>query len=72
MAFALTFAAMIGLDRQDLDKYQDAHDFGYIVKSNPQIDLDKLADLGQLVYKGGGDEIVEMVRRVRAGEKLNL
>jgi hypothetical protein len=43
-----------------------------IVDANPKIDLDKLASLGELVYGGGGKEIVEMVRRVRAKEKLLL
>jgi hypothetical protein len=28
--------------------------------------------LADLVYAGGGKEIVEKVRQVRAGEKLNL
>jgi hypothetical protein len=72
MALTMKFAPMISLHRADIDKYQDAHDFGRIVVSNPDIDLEKLADLGELVYPGGGQEIVEMVRRVRAGEKLLL
>jgi hypothetical protein len=55
-----------------IDKYQDAHDFGHIVMSNPDIDLAKLAKLGDLVYPGGGAEIVEKVRQVRAGETLKL
>lgn len=72
MALALKFAPMVSLYRDDLDKFQDAHDFGHIARNNPDIDLDKLAELGELVYPGGGAEVVEMVRRVRAGEKLNL
>ena len=43
-----------------------------MVKSNPDIDLNKLAELGDLVYPEGGKEVVEMVRQVRAGEKLRL
>ncbi len=72
MAIAMKFAPMISLHRSDIDKYQDAHDFGRMVVSNPEIDLEQLAELGDLVYPGGGKEIVEMVRRVRAGEKLLL
>jgi hypothetical protein len=72
MALALKFAPMISLNRRDIDKYQDAHDFGQIIFANPDIDLDKLAELGETVYPGGGQEIVEKVRQVRAGEKLNL
>ena len=47
-------------------------DFIRIVKINPNIDLETLAELGDLVYPGGGLEIVEKVRQVRAGEKLLL
>ncbi len=43
-----------------------------MVKSNAEIDLKKLAELGDLVYPEGGKEVVEMVRRIRAGEKLQL
>jgi len=42
------------------------------VKSNPAIDLDTLAELGDLVYAGDGAEVLELVRKTRAGEKLNL
>jgi hypothetical protein len=72
MALAMKFAPMVSLYRRDIDKYQDAHDFGHMVVSNPAIDLAKLAELGDLVYPGGGQEIVEKVRQVRAGETLKL
>jgi len=72
LALALKFAPMVSLYRSDEDKYQDAHDFIYMVKSNADIDLETLAELGDLVYPGGGKEIVERVRQVRVGEKLNL
>jgi hypothetical protein len=72
MALAMKFSAMISLTRSDDKKLYDAGDFIRIVKANPNIDLDKLHALGQLVYNGGGDEIVENVRKVRAGEKLTL
>jgi hypothetical protein len=72
LALTTKFAAMISLTRADRDKYQDVRDFMYIVDTNPDIDLAKLHALGQLVYNGGGDEVVEKVRQVRAGEKLVL
>lgn len=72
LALAMKFAPVVSLYRQDKDKYQDAHDFIAIVEANPNIDLDKLATLGELVDAGGGKAIVEMVRRVRAKEKLLL
>jgi hypothetical protein len=72
MGLAMKFSAMISLTRSDDKKYFDAGDFIRMVKANPDIDLVKLHALGQLVYNGGGDEIVENVRKVRAGEKLTL
>jgi hypothetical protein len=72
MALAMKFAPMISLTRDDAKKYMDAHDFILMVRVNPDIDLEKLSQLGDLVYPGGGQEIVEKVRQVRAGEKLIL
>jgi hypothetical protein len=72
MALAMKFAPMISLVRADHKKYMDASDFIRIVNVNPDIDLAKLEDLGDLVYPGGGKEILEKVRQVRAGEKLVL
>jgi hypothetical protein len=72
MALALKFAPMVSVNRSDLDKQQDAVDFGRMAVTNPNLDLDQLATLGELVYPGGGKEIVEFVRRVRAGEQLIL
>jgi hypothetical protein len=72
MGLAMKFSAMISLTRSDDKKHFDAGDFIRMVRANPAIDLENLHALGQLVYNGGGDEIVEMVRKVRAGEKLTL
>jgi predicted nucleotidyltransferase len=72
MALTLKLAPMISLIREYEKKLTDASDFISMVKSNPNIDLSKLAELGDLVYPGGGKEIVEKVRQVRAGERLQL
>lgn len=72
MALACKFAPMISLMRMDEKKLQDAADFIDIVKKNADIDLARLEELGDMVYNGGGKEILELVRRVRAGEKLEL
>ena len=72
MALAMKFSAMISLTRADDKKHSDAADFIRMVKANPDIDLEKLHAFGQLVYNGGGAEVVEKVRQVRAGEKLRL
>jgi hypothetical protein len=70
MALACKFALMVSLTREEERKHQDAHDFIVMVKHNPEIDLEKLAEIGEHVYPGGGKDVVEMVRKVRAGEKL--
>lgn len=72
MALALKFAPMVSLNRADAKKFLDAHDFIQMVQRNPAIDLDKLAELGELVYPGGGREIVAKVQHVRAGKTLRL
>jgi hypothetical protein len=71
-ALAMKFPPMISLSQDDAKKYLDAHDFIQIVRVYPEIDLAKLAQLGELVFAGGGQEIVEKVRQVRAGERLDL
>jgi hypothetical protein len=72
MALVLKFAPMISLMREDQKKFSDASDFTAMVKFNQNINLESLAELGDLVYPGGGKEIVEKVRQVRAGERLQL
>jgi hypothetical protein len=68
----MKFSAMISLTRSEDKKLHDAGDFIRVVKANRNIDLDKLHALGQFVFNGRGDEIVENVRQVRAGKKLVL
>jgi hypothetical protein len=72
MALATKFAAMTSPNRQDDAKHQDATDFIRMVRHNPDIDQERLTQLGELVYGGGGADICEMVRQVRAGETLIL
>ena len=72
MALALKFAPMVSLARVDKKKLIDAHDFMEIVDKNSDLDEEILLSLGDLVYPGGGKEMIEMIRKVRAGEKLQL
>lgn len=72
MALAMKFAAMISPNRQRVNKFQDLHDFGRIVESNPDFDREELRALGEVVYPGGGAEILEIIRRLGTGEKLEL
>jgi len=71
-ALAMKFAAMTGFYRKDKKKYLDASDFIGLVENNKQIDLSLLADLGELVYPGGGMEAVDYVKDVRAGKRLEI
>jgi hypothetical protein len=72
MALAMKFAAMVSPNRAVDQVYQDAHDFIVMVKENPELDSEQLHRLGCLVYGSGGDEVLEMVRKARAGEMLEL
>ena len=72
MALAMKFAAMISPYRHQAKKLKDGSDFYLMVEHNADIDLHTLTHLGELVYGGGGAEICEMVRTVRAGEKLTF
>lgn len=72
MAIALKFAAMVSPRREDRKKLLDAHDFITMVRANPDFNRAKIAELGELVYAGGGAEITEHARRALAHEKLDL
>ena len=72
MALAMKFAPMISLTREVDKKHIDAGDFIRMVKVNADIDFETLAQLGDLVYPGGGKEIVEKVHQARAGKTLQL
>lgn len=72
MALTMKFAAMKSPHRADADKHQDAHDFILMVKGNHHIDLETLSELGELVYGGGGEAVLGLVKNVRADEKLIL
>jgi hypothetical protein len=72
MALVMKFSAMASPNRADENKHQDAHDFIVMVKKNPDFDRDKLADLASLIYPDGGTDVLEMTRKVLAGEPLQL
>jgi predicted nucleotidyltransferase len=72
MALVMKFSAMTSLNRAEEDKFLDAHDFMHMVKSNASCDDAKLSEIASLMYPEGGKDVVEMVRKVRAGEKLEL
>jgi len=72
LALVMKFSAIASLHRADADKFQDAHDFIYMVKSNPVRDKDDLVELAALIYPDGGKDLLEMIRKIDAGEKLVL
>jgi len=70
MALAMKFGPMISKNRDQAKKLVDIHDFIVMVRANAKIDLDRLAQLGELVYPGGGNEVLDFVCKVRSGEQL--
>ena len=72
MALTMKFGAMLSPYRSDDKKLYDAGDFIRMVQANPAIDEESLLELGEFIYEGGGKSILEMIRKVRAGEKLVL
>ncbi len=71
-ALALKFYSMINRGRPLDDRMQDAVDFSRAAKAQEKVDLDLLHQLGELVYGGGGDEILKFVSDARAGRRLDV
>jgi Nucleotidyl transferase AbiEii toxin, Type IV TA system len=72
MGLVMKFSAMTSLHRAAEDRHRDAHDFIRMVKNNPDLDAEKLAELASRIYPEGGKDVLEMVEKVRAGEMLQL
>ncbi|MBI1915025.1 MAG: nucleotidyltransferase [Planctomycetes bacterium] len=72
LALAMKYAAMISPNRPLEKVHQDAHDFIVMVKGNPKYNRDTLQTLGEVVFSGGGEELLEMIRKAAAGERLDL
>ena len=71
MLLACKFAAMTSSNRAHDRKLQDGADFIRVVTHNKDdIKREKLREYGELVYKGGGDELVTLVDGVLAGRML--
>jgi hypothetical protein len=71
-ALAMKFAAMTGHCRKPSKKLLDAHEFMEIVEAQPAINVELLAEIGELVYAGGGADAVRYVTDVKAGRKLEI
>lgn len=69
---AAKFAAMASPLRRMADRMIDAGDFMRVVDANEHVDLSLLARLGELVYVGGGKDVLKHVENARAGRQLEI
>ena len=73
---AMKFSSMISIGRKLLDRQQDGIDFARTLLAADElatpVSLDQLRNLGELVYSGGGEEIIRHAEDVRAGRPLQL
>jgi hypothetical protein len=72
IALDLVFDPMTQLPWSSPEKYLNAGDFIRMIQANPRIDFKELEVLGELINKGAGTAIVDKVKRVQAGEKLDF
>jgi hypothetical protein len=72
MALVMKFAARNSRNRAVEDRYRDAHDFIRMVKHNPELNRDTLAELASLMYPEGGKDVLDAVQKALAGETLNI
>jgi hypothetical protein len=73
MAIASKYAAMISPNRSNDRKHIDAGDFLNMLRQNEnKLDRKKLKRLGDLVYKGGGEELLQYVEDGLAGKTLQI
>jgi hypothetical protein len=77
-AMANKYGAMLALNRDPIKRAQDGVDFATMVKHSldpgrEPIDMERLAELGELVWPGGGGkEIVRLVEGAKAGQVPNM
>ena len=71
-AIALKFAASISPNRGDENKPVDNTDLLRLIRTTPKLDEKALLALGDLIYRGGGKELVAIVEDVRQGKAISL
>ena len=69
---AMKFASMIFAGRKPADRFQDAADFMRVLEAQDPVDDQLLRELGELVYAGGGEEVMAHVANARAGRSLEI
>ena len=68
-AIALKFAAAISPNRGDESKPQDRVDLLQLIRQHPELDNAVIQELGDLVYVGGGAELIAFVTSIREGRR---
>ncbi len=68
-AIALKFAAAISPNRGGEEKPQDGADLVQLVRRQRGLDASVLQELGDLVYPGGGAELLSVVKTIRQGRR---
>lgn len=71
-AIALKFAAAISPNRGDENKPIDNADLLRLVRCRSSLDNTALTKLGDLVYRGGGKELVSIVEDILSGKAVSL
>lgn len=71
-AIALKFAASISPNRGDENKPVDNADLMRLIRTTPKFDEKALLALGELIYRGGGKELVAIVNDVKQGKTISL
>ncbi|MFK8067340.1 MAG: hypothetical protein AB8D52_03765 [Gammaproteobacteria bacterium] len=71
-AITLKFAASISPNRGDENKPVDNADLLRLVRSRSELDISALTKLRDLVYRGGGKELVAIVEDIRSGKPVSL
>ncbi len=71
-AVALKFAASISPNRGDENKPVDNADLLRLIRSTLRLDEKALVELGDLIYRGGGRELLSLIGDIRAGKSVRL
>lgn len=73
MALVSKFAAMVSPNRIRSKKLVDVGDFSDVVENNRDaLNLQRLRELGDKVYLGGGAEIIQLVEDILAGRPIQF
>jgi hypothetical protein len=73
MALASKFAAMVSPLRRREKKFQDAADFLNAFANNRHtVDIKKLQRLAEKVYRGGGEEVMQLINDFESGRPIQL